>query len=315
MIPAVAHFIWFGPSFPWLHRLAIGSALERGGFERVVLHHDSDLGASDDFRALCERPGFEARPMDFDRLYAALPGNEDALRRLFGTLTKPNARANLVRAALLASEGGVYLDMDTVTVAPLDDLRADAGVFCGEEIVAFPRSVTGSWAVGPWARSWALTALRDGYRRLPDGWRRFRNVQDRYPRAVNNAVLASAPGHPFTRGLLQAMVDLPERRQTKSYALGTHLLQEQVAAYTGEGLVVHRPEVFYPLGPEISEHWFRPCKQPRLDQVLSRDTRVVHWYASVRTRHIVDRINPDFVRAHADSQLLSALADPFLATV
>jgi hypothetical protein len=42
--------------------------------------------------------------------------------------------------------------------------------------------------------------------------------------------------------------------------------------------------------------------------VLSANTRVVHWYASVRAERHVPQIDPSFVRENAGRQLLSALA-------
>jgi hypothetical protein len=45
-----------------------------------------------------------------------------------------------------------------------------------------------------------------------------------------------------------------------------------------------------------------------LDAVLSAETRVVHWYASVRTKSRVALIDPDYVRNHRENQLYSALA-------
>ena len=65
--------------------------------------------------------------------------------------------------------------------------------------------------------------------------------------------------------------------------------------------------MFYPLAPEISEHWFRTVRVVRLNEVLSADTRVAHWYASVRTRPLVAQISPRYVREHRGRQLYSAL--------
>jgi hypothetical protein len=45
-----------------------------------------------------------------------------------------------------------------------------------------------------------------------------------------------------------------------------------------------------------------------LDAVLSAETRVVHWYASVGTKSRVALIDPNYVRKHRESQLYSALA-------
>jgi hypothetical protein len=117
--------------------------------------------------------------------------------------------------------------------------------------------------------------------------------------------------------MLQRLVELPRARQGVRYALGTHLLQQCVAdapAHSwGEGLTVHPPEVFYPLPPEISRHWFHRCEDPPIDAVLTPQTRVVHWYASVDQRELIARLDPDYVRAHAGDQLFCALAARFLS--
>jgi hypothetical protein len=81
-----------------------------------------------------------------------------------------------------------------------------------------------------------------------------------------------------------------------------------VADYAGADLHVLEPEAFFPLGPEISEHWFRESARVELDEVLGPRTLLVHWYASVRTRPYVEQIDARFVEAHAERQLFSALA-------
>jgi len=312
MIPATAHFIWFGRELPWVHVLAIRSALEAGGFERAVLHHADDLSGSPWWPELLAMPGFEARPLDPEALFAEASIHGVGLFALFERLAQPAGRANMVRAAILAVEGGVYLDLDTVTVKPLDALREGAGVFCGEEHIALPQSVKESRSPVVLARAGAQLALRDVFRRIPSGWSPFRRIERMYPRAVNNAVLGAEAGHPFMVDLVERMVLLTPARQTVRFALGTHLLQQAVAESRWPDVVVHAPDVFYPLGPEISEHWFRPGLAPRLGDVLRPSTRVVHWYASVRTKDIAPQIDPDYVRAHAHEQLFSALARRFV---
>lgn len=313
MIPRTAHFIWYGPDLPWVHALAIRSAHDRGGFERVVLHHDDDLSATRSWRELAALPRFEPRRIDVPAILRASGGDVRALESLHGDLGPPNARANVLRAAILAGEGGLYLDLDTVTVADLGALLDGAGVLCGEERVIYPGWVTRSRSPAVRLRALALGALRDALRRAPEGWRAFRRVEALYPLAVNNAVVGVAKGHPFTEGLLDAMARVPAERRHVRFALGTHLLQEHVARWRGEGLVVHPPPVFYPLAPEISEHWFRATSRLALDEMLAAHTRIVHWYASVRTKRIVPRIDPDWVRANAARIPLAALADRVLA--
>lgn len=315
MIPPIAHFLWFGTSLPWVYALALRSAAARGGFERVVLHHADELAGSPGWRALETSPGVETRRFDPEAVVAGAPVRGGALVDLMRRLRAPAARANVVRAALLATEGGVYLDTDTVTVASLEPLRAEASFFCGLERLVFPGELKRSRSPARWGAALARTALRDLCRRAPSGWRQFRRIEHHYPRAANNAVLGAEPGHPLLVEMLERMAATPPERQTVRFALGTHLLQAVLHDATGDaarGLRVYEPPAFYPLGPEISEHWFRFTHEPRLDEALAPETRVVHWYASVRTAGIVDRIDPVYVRTNANRQLFSALALPFL---
>jgi hypothetical protein len=305
LIPKVAHFIWLGPGLLWVHRLALRSAAKHGGFERVILHHDGALSSDDVAADLTEAPSVELRSIDPIGLVEAAGGGP--LVECYRALDAPAARANLLRMAVLAGEGGVYLDADTVTLQSFGDLAAAGGVFCGEERLIFPGAQSSGLArLRPSAL--ARMALRDVFRRLPGGYRGFRHVERFYPTAVNNAVLGAEAGHPLIVELLARAARLPFSRRTVRYALGTHLLQEVVADYGGADLHVLEPDAFFPLGPEISEHWFRERARVELDDVLGPRTLLVHWYASVRTRPYVEQIDARFVETHSEHQLFSALA-------
>lgn len=304
MIPQVAHFIWLGPELLWVHRLAVLSAAKHGGFERVCFHHDGALEAPV-LDELAATAGVELVPIDGPELAETAGGS--ALVECYRALTTPAARVNVLRMALLAAQGGVYLDTDTVTLQSFAPLCAAGGAFCGEERLVFP-GVRSSWLARVHPAALARMAVRDAFRRLPRGYAGFRHVERFYPTAVNNAVLGAEPGHPLVRELVARAVRLPRERRTVRYALGTHLLQAVVADFRGPTLTVLPPPVFYPLGPEISEHWFREQPSVELDRVLSPETLLVHWYASVRTRPYVGHIDAAFVREHARTQLFSALA-------
>ena len=272
-----------------------------GGFDRVILHYTDDLSQSPYWAELQASDKIELRHFTPDTVFARLGGRGEALQRLFDTLVQPAARANMVRAALLYSEGGVYLDTDTITTQSLAPLRASYGVFFGEEHVVLPAHVARS--INPLARIGALLkdGVRDICRRMPHGWRTFRKIAPYYAVSANNAVLASAPGHPFIGELLDRMVTMPKKRQLVRYALGTHLLQEVARDLRGsDDVFVAAPDVFYPLGPEVSQHWFRSGSADDINALLLPDTRVVHWYASVRTKEIVPKLTPEVVLAHAN---------------
>ena len=310
-VPAIAHFIWYGRSLPWVNVLAVRSALARGEFDRVLLHHSDPLDGTPYWRELAGHRGFEAVRLDPDGAFAPLGPLGRRLLDLHARLPKPAARANVLRAALLAQHGGVYLDMDTVSLKSLAPLRG-ARPFCGEESIAFPAGTVRLGNPRGLMKGIALHGVRAACRRLPQGVALFQRVAHRYPRGVNNAVLGAPPGDEGVLALLEHMAALPRARQHVRFALGTHALQTLVAAPAGAGVVVHPPEVFYPLGPEISHQWFRVRPRVALDEALSPATRVVHWYASVENRALYERIDPAYVRAHAERQLFSALVRPFV---
>ncbi len=310
MIPPTAHFIWFGRELPWAHALAIRSAALLGGFERVVLHHADDLSRADVWPELQALPGFEARQIDaFATLGATGPG-AGALRELYGQLDQPEARANVLRAAILYQEGGVYLDLDTVTLKSMTELRGSCGAFCGEEHILPPAAPDEDRTL-PYARYLIRFAarLRELCRRLPHGWRYFRVIERWYPRGANNAVLGAVPGHPLVRALLDGMIAMPPSQQRRRYALGVALLQRTLANSRAPDFRLLPPCTFYPLAPVISQHWFQiRSRRPPLNAVLDPRTLVVHWYASIGTEGLLGHIDPDYVRRHADRQLFSALA-------
>lgn len=310
-IPPVAHFIWFGREFLWVHLLAIRSAALRGEFSRVVLHHADDLGGSPWWNELQAVPRFEARRLDPAALLEEARGA--ALVDVFRELEEMAGRANVVRAALLFVEGGTYLDADTVTVQSFAPLLAPGGAFCGREHIVKPFGALSQPTLGGRAAMLLRRMARSACRELPGGWRSFRRIEGYYPAAVNNAVLGSEPKHRFIAELIDGMLAVPRERRRVRYALGTHLLQQQVDRYAGGDLRILEPRVFYPLGPEISLHWFRRASPPPLAEVVGPETRLVHWYASVRTKEIAKQITPDYVRANASTQLFSALALPFVA--
>jgi hypothetical protein len=310
-IPLRAHLIWFGSSFPWANVLAVRSAALRGGFEQVVLHHDSDLSATPYYRELIETPGVELRALHVPALLERCAPHSAGLAAIFARLRTPATRSDLVRFALLYCEGGVYLDIDTVTVASFEPLCREPNAFCGQERIVYPASVRASR--DPRVRLGALArdAVRDLLRRAPRGFALWKRIESWYALAANPAILASSPRTRFITEAIERMLEIPADQQPRPNVIGPHLLQHMVATYRGSDLAVHAPEVFFPLGPEISEHWFREARHVDLAQVLSPDTRLVHWYGSVRTKHLVPRIDPDYVRAHAQHQLWSALALPF----
>jgi hypothetical protein len=244
-----------------------------------------------DDRALCEETG----------------GPE--LAKLVTALQSPVARSNLVRTALVCRDGGVYLDMDTLTIRPFDEVRSRAPGFVGEEHIVFPGKVVASRDPRVKAKAYLMTTVRDLYRRIPRGYRYFRRIERHYHRAVNGAIFGGVAGHRFFAEYLAAMTRVAPSRWNRPHALGTHLLQEVYQSYAGGDLHAFAPPYFYPLAPEISAHWFRFYREG-VDpmEVLDPRTCCVHWYASVRTKKIVASVDEAELRRVAGQQLFAALA-------
>jgi Glycosyltransferase sugar-binding region containing DXD motif len=308
-VPRSAFFIWLGADMPYAHRLAVRSAAQNGGFSRVLLLHEPVLARSAGYEELARTPGVVLRPID-DDAFADIP-HEAALRALYQSLATPAAKANVLRLVTLYREGGVYLDTDTITVRPFADLCSESAFFCGAERIVYPKHVID--ARNPLVR-WAAHArsvVRMGLVLLPSGYRLFQRIEDFYALGVNNAVLGAAPRHPLCASMLETITALPEPARHVRFALGTHLLQAAVAAHPDD-VRVYPPAWFYPLGPEISAHWFRTTSAPRLEDVLSPHTHVVHWYASVKTRKVVPRIDREYVERRAGEELYSALVSKYV---
>jgi Glycosyltransferase sugar-binding region containing DXD motif len=308
-IPTQVHFCWIGASLPWAYVFAILSAAERSELPEIILHHTDALAEGPELQALRQAPRVRLSRID---PYACLAqtgqalGVGDELVALYRRLDSPVARTDVLRAAILYLQGGLYLDMDTITTASLRPLL-NTPQFIGSEFIVWPQVVRTSRSPTLWARHLVLDLVRKILRRIPYGWKIFRSVERFYFRGVNNAVMGAEANSRLFSDYLRAMLAVPPERQGLAYALGPDLLQEVVNRYQQGDLTIQEPAVFYPLPPEISEQWFRIAPGVRLSAVLSAETRVVHWYASVRTKARVARINPAYVREHREHQLYSAL--------
>lgn len=200
--------------------------------------------------------------------------------------------------------------------------------FCGAEPLALPASLFAS--ANP--LRWAAAGLRLGARQLcaylPGGWKAFRLIEKFYAPAPNNAILGAEAGHPFLETCFRLMAELPEAARVKRFRLGTHLLQRAVLAtatpdtappggphtpppnhdrqdghdmHEARNFRVFPPAHFYPLGPEISAHWFKPGTAARLDEMLRPDTTIVHWYNSVESRLGGGALTRAWVESHGDT--------------
>jgi len=308
-IPARVHFCWLGRSLPWAYVYAVLSAAENSGMEEIVLHHADPLADDARRRALELCPRVRLSRLDPVACLTAAGqavGAGDGLVAIYHTLDNPAIRADMLRVAILYLKGGVYLDLDTVTRTSLVPLL-EARQFVASERVIWPPFVRTSRSPALWCRSLTLDLLRKTMRRAPRGWEMFRWVEGFCYRAVTNAAMGAEANSGLCARYLRAMAAMAPQQCAQLYTLGPDLLQELADQFSNDELTVMEPEVFCPLPPQISEHWFRVSRSVRLSAALCAQTRVVHWYASVRTRLKVAAMDPQYVREFRERQLYSAL--------
>nr|WP_321984047.1 glycosyltransferase [uncultured Lichenicoccus sp.] len=308
-IPPRLHFCWIGERLPWAYVFAVLSAAERSLIPDIIFHHTDEIETGAERSALEGESRVRMVRINPDRYLIEIGerlGLASAFVELYRRLRSPVARSDLLRAAILYREGGIYLDLDTITTASLRPLL-DVRQFLGCEFIVWTRSARTSRSPLVLSKHLALDLVRKACRRAPHGWALFRRMERFYHRSVNNAVMGAEAGSDLIAAYLVAMVRASPEQQVRRYGLGPELLREVVGRHDREALVIHQPSVFYPLPPEISEHWFRISTRIRLPDVLSHETRVAHWYASVRTQSLVARITPAYVRTNRDRQLYSAM--------
>jgi hypothetical protein len=278
----------------------------------VVFHHTDEITDVEPWRFICESPNIETRRFEPAQLFDA-PGLEGAnLTTLYDALSSPVSRSNMLRAAVLYREGGVYLDLDTITVSSLRPLLG-VDLFCGVEHIVRPCTLWRSASRLKKARATTLSLLRNGFRLLPRGHRAFPLISGLYAQAVNGAIFGACQNSPLMARYLHAMLELPIDRARAPHGVGTHLLQQTLDGWTESKPVIHPPQVFYPLAPEISEHWFRPQQRVNLSRFLHPETVVAHWYASGRAKKYIGLVTPAFVREQAETIPYCALALPSVA--
>src|SRR3954469_14935450 len=137
MIPNRFHFIWFGREFPLTHALAIRSVALTCAPEAIILHATDDLTGQPHFDRLgTALPAFTVRRLDMTALLDGPDLPDPArLRQVWDQLFAQKrwaALSDILRYLVLFREGGVYLDLDTLTVRDLRPLLAAPG-FCGRE--------------------------------------------------------------------------------------------------------------------------------------------------------------------------------------
>jgi len=296
VIPEKIHFVWSGSRFPFAFALAIRSARERHPDWEILLH----VGVEP------ESPWWDGvkglgtiRRKNPEDILGEVPEIGPRLVELYRRVPAdyPAGGSNLVRLAILLSEGGWYLDCDTLCLRPLSDV-ALRGAVVGEELVwshdqqriasgFTPKMIPSllaffaSWMA---AKSGVVSSKGILERSLRKLWGR---------RELNNAVLGAEPGDPWIRRLLELALD---QDPAIRFALGPALVNLGWD-FPGNAPLPLRAgsEIFYQFPPSQTVRYFRG---PPSD--LPPEAILLHWCSS-NHRGLVDKLTPDLVRARSNA--------------
>ncbi|MCQ2102923.1 MAG: hypothetical protein MJY98_06830 [Fibrobacter sp.] len=293
MIPNRLIFIWLGPKFPWSGGLAVRSAYNIQKPESIWLVHEGMKQEGDGWDLIKNIPGLEVIDVS-DSHFEGL-GDDGLCGELFHTLKAPASRANLLRLALLYKYGGVYLDTDIIMVRPFGELMNLKG-FVGTEPVALPATLFKSVNPFRWIYCGLQFAFREFTARLPGGFKLFRLAEKGFSAAVNNAVIGAEAGNKTIVDAFEFIKTMPEEERLKRFRLGTRLLQNVTGNRSSDSMEVLPAPYFYPLGPEISAHWFKKNTAHKLNELILPETRVVHWYNSVEGRFLKTKVSAQWVK-------------------
>jgi hypothetical protein len=318
VIPNEYHFVWFGPSFPFTHALAVRSLAATSRPDAIHLHLSDDLAGQPHFDALVKDIGcLRIHPIDFDSLVAQLDGvDRPGLRTAYRALAADRrfaALSDILRFSLLYRSGGCYLDLDTITVRDLRPLLSQPG-FCGQELILVPAGAARRIRVLGKLRTGPLHLLRLLCAKVPQGVVWFKRIAPLFSPAVNGAVLGLAAGHPLAHEALKRIPALWPQVARRRPAIGPDLLQDLIAdPRFSAGVTVFGPRYFYPLGPYMAAHFFRdhPDVGALERAALCEETHVVHWYND-NLEGMERPPDPASIRDSADRQLFSRMALPFL---
>ncbi len=308
MIPTTIHFVWSGQRFPSAFALAVRSAAACHPGWRVVVHVGDEPRGVPAWESL--RGIADIRPIDPEALLGGVAEFGPRLVELHRAIAPQYhaGRSNLVRLAILATEGGWYLDFDTLTVGSFASLSRAHDAVVGEEWVwkHDEARVAGGYRLSMVPSSLAFgiswLAARAGLSDQSALERGLRAVWGRPE--LNNAVLACAPGNPwFTRLLELATRQNPSVR----FALGPALVNLGWREPAGAELP-HRlpPAAFYQYPPSQTSRYFRGGPLPA-------DALVLHWCSS-NHRDLLPHLDAAWIASHVHTSPWAAFALPHLET-
>jgi hypothetical protein len=300
-----------GTDIQWPYLVAIRSAAINGGADKVIFHHTDPIKNQSKKKFILDSPHTEMHQLEpYEYLSSNMFGS-GIFSQIYSNTPNAVSRSNILRAAILYREGGIYLDMDTITISKIAPLLRHSA-FCGNEYIVWPRFVKKDSSNLLKLKSIMLSKMRKACLYLPNSHIHFHKIKNLYYKAVNGAILGSEKEGIFVKRYLAAMAKLPEEKYAIKHGLGTHLFQEIAESHSPKELTIFPPQFFYPIPPVIADTLFQPCKNPHPKRFLEKETIILHWYASRSTKGLIEKIDSDYIYENSINQPYCALAKPYL---
>jgi len=310
MIPNRVFFIHLGDYLPWSTGIAILSAKQIQNAEETILYIKNEIhGEGFD---LIKNKGILFKQIDEDSIFSGL-GDNGICGNTYKILENYALKADLLRLALLYKEGGVYLDTDTITIKPWNDLLQYKG-FCGQESLAFPKKLLDYpqvkcsnpflFLIAGFRYAWSYLCMN-----VPHGERVFRLAEGFFNLAVSNAVLASEAKNKLIEQAFAAINEMGEEERLRHFRLGPRLLQQITKNKSSEYMKVLPPAYFYPVSPNVIHRIFCKSSAKRLNKILLPQTRIIHWYNSIEKKYSQEQLNLKWIEKHPTSAFAKLAID------
>ena len=301
-IPHHYHFIWLGKEKPYFLIIAIQSVLLRCSEAKVTLWADTPEKESPGLKDLLNNQRFGLEVIDVETLALQLPegiirSQVQEILQIAGTKTSlhktspiERSRSNLLRYMILYLHGGVYLDADTIVLKDLEKLNNAHSGYIGKEnsVWAITRRSNPLhryfWAPLLEVVRWLAVQFPGGYR-----WNAFFSAM--CGTSENNAVMGLTPFHPYLEKCFEYISGMTKEEIVRPLRLGPFLLQRVAQKFKDLEIKSFPRKYFYPYGPLISQHFFRPRKnaQKVAQNMIAPETHVIHWGASTKVLKTFDR--------------------------
>ncbi len=310
-IPNLYYFVWYGSSFQLTHYLAIKSVAVTCNPFKIYLYISEPLDSQIYFQKLTgEVDCLEIIFIDIKNLIKESGYTKaEKLIESYNYLYQNRyfaALSDLLRYLFLIKDGGVYMDLDILTIKDLTPLLKK-DLFCGTEHILVSGAVSNSLL--RYFRTVPLTILRSTLAHLSSGVQIFKKISWMYLEEINGAILGAPPSHPV---LIEALdnvctlsVQIPKRRTV----IGPDLLQKLLRDNKFSNIKIYNPDYFYPIGPTMAINYFKfNSKLDKLEKnIISTDTYVLHWYSDGTNKYNLPATIDD-LHINAPNQLYARLA-------